>query len=104
MWGMKKALTETQYKAAIRGLDAGTQTLEMAWGVLVDGKSQAFYAEKFRLTRGAVSQAVRRVWDAHQAQNVPKGFKAVQAILPDHQAFIVARWSAEAKKKLEAGQ
>lgn len=101
MQDMKKAVSADQFQKAIKGLDIGAQTIEIAFGVLVEGKSQAAFAEKFALTRGAVSQAVSRVWEAHLAKSLPKGFKVVTAVLPEHQAFIVQRWSEEAKRKLE---
>lgn len=38
---MKKQLTEAQFQAAVRVLDVGQQTLDIAHGVLVEGKPQA---------------------------------------------------------------
>lgn len=101
---MKKAITEEQFRAAVRGLDVGKQTMEIAHGVLVQGRAQTEYAAQFGLSKGAVSQAVARVWEAHQALNLPRGFREVRAILPEHQAFIVNRWADEARRKMEAQQ
>jgi hypothetical protein len=95
---MKKRLNETQFQKAIKDLEIGQQTIEIAWGVLVEGKPQAEYAATLGLSRGAVSQAVNRVWLAHKA-NLPIGFERVTAILPEHQAFIVKKWAADAAKK-----
>ena len=50
------------------------------------------------LTKGAVSQAVSRVW-AVAGEVLPQGFERVTAVLPEHQAFIVKRWEADAKGK-----
>ena len=97
---MKKRLTPQQFKVATKGLDVGAQTLEIAYGVLVEGEPQAKFVQRFTLSRGAISQAVNRVWAAHEARNVPEGYKVVTALLPEHQAFIVKRWADEAAKKL----
>lgn len=98
---MKKQLTETQFLAAIQGLDVGEQTLQIARGVLVEGKPQADYVQLFGVTRGAVSQAVNRVWAAHQDKALPQGYTKVEAVLPEHQAFIVKKWARDAAKRQE---
>jgi len=97
---MKKRLTPQQFKAATKGLDVGAQTIEIAYGVLVQGEPQAKFVEHFSLSRGAVSQAVNRVWAAHGARSVPNGYEVVTALLPEHQAFIVKRWADEAAKRI----
>ena len=97
---MKKRLTPQQFKVATTRLDVGAQTLEIAYGVLVDGKPQAEFVERFTVSRGAVSQAVNRVWAAHEARNVPEGYEVVTALLPEHRAFIVKQWADEAAKKI----
>ncbi|MCC3262188.1 transcriptional regulator KorA, partial [Paenibacillus polymyxa] len=61
---MKKRLTEAQFQTAIKGLEIGQQTLDIARGVLVDGRPQAEFVTSLGLTKGAVSQAVSRVWAA----------------------------------------
>ena len=96
---MKKRLTEAQFQAAIKGLDVGPQTRRVAHGVLVEGKTQAEFATLLGITKGAVWQAVKRVWDAAQT---PEGYQRVTAVLPEHQAFIVRKWAEEARKKREA--
>lgn len=95
---MKKQLTESQFQAASRDLGVGQQTLQIAHGVLVEGKAQTEYVKLLGLTKGAVHQAVKRVWDAHKSQ-IPKGHERVTAVLPKHQAFIVKKWAEDAKKK-----
>jgi hypothetical protein len=97
---MKKRLTEAQFQEAIKGLDVGQQTIEIAHGVLVSGKPQAAFVGELSLSKGAVSQAVNRVWIAAKAA-LPEGFERVTAVLPEHQAFIVKRWAADAKRKQE---
>lgn len=99
---MKKRLTEAQFQAAIKELDVGQQTLEIARGVLVTGQPQAEFVKSLGVTKGAVWQAVNRVWSAHKAQT-PEGYELVSAVLPEHQAFIVKKWAEEAKKRREVG-
>lgn len=98
---MKKRLTEAQFLEAIEGLEIGKQTREIARGVLVDGKKQAEYVTALGVTKGAVWQAVERVWEAHITKALPEGFERVTAVLPEHQAFIVKKWAEDAKKKQE---
>jgi hypothetical protein len=97
---MKKRLTEAQFQVAINGLDIGQQTIDIARGVLVEGRPQAEFVASLGLTKGAVSQAVTRVWTAGGSQ-LPEGFARVTAVLPEHQAFIVKKWEADAKRKQE---
>ena len=98
----KKTMTEAQFAETTKDLNVSPQTLEIAHGVLVLGKPQAQYAQELKLTAGAISQAVRRVWSAFQEQSaVPSGYERVTAILPAHQAFIVKKWE-QAHKKTES--
>ena len=96
---MKKRLTEPEFHEAIKGLDVGSQTLEIVRGVLIDGKPQKEFAAALGLSRGAISQAVNRVWAAHGDSNLPEGYVRVSAILPEHRAFIVKKWVEDARKK-----
>ena len=100
MFFMKKRLTEAQFQAAIKGLEIGQQTIDIARGVLVDGRPQAEFVTSLGLSKGAVSQAVSRVWAATKG-NLPEGFERVAAVLPEHQAYIVKKWAEDAKKKQE---
>ncbi|EMK3344991.1 MULTISPECIES: transcriptional regulator KorA [Vibrio] len=95
---MKKRLTESQFQAAIKGLEVGPQTIQIAHGVLVEGKPQTEFVTLLQVTKGAVSQAVKRVWEAHTALT-PEGYERITAILPEHQAFIVKKWAEDAEKK-----
>lgn len=95
---MKKRLTEADFHRAVSGLDVGPQTIEIARGVLVDGKPQVAFANALGLSKGAVSQAVQRVWAAATPE-LPQGFERVSVILPEHQAVIVRQWEKEADKK-----
>ncbi|WP_020405839.1 TrfB-related DNA-binding protein [Hahella ganghwensis] len=99
---MKKRLTDSQFKAAVVGLNVGQQTLDIAYGVLVEGRPQAEFVAQLGITKGAVWQAVKRVWDVHEEkQRAPSGYERVTAVLPEHQAFIVKKWAEDARKKQE---
>lgn len=98
MRSMKKRLTEAQFLAAIKGLEIGQQTIDIARGVLVEGRPQAEFVAALGVTKGAVSQAVSRVWAAAKG-NLPEGFERVTAVLPEHQAFIVKKWAEDARKR-----
>jgi len=97
---MKKKLTETQFQDAIKHLNVGQQTIDIAYGVLVQGQAQTTFVKKLGVSKGAVSQAVNRVWE-YSKGNIPEGFERVEAVLPEHQAFIVKKWAQDAKKKQE---
>ena len=96
---MKKRLSEAQFQACIKGLEVGQQTIEIAHGVLVQGQPQASFVVSLGLSRGAVSQAVNRVWAAFAATNLPQGYERVSAVLPERQAYIVKKWAEDAKKR-----
>ena len=98
---MKKRLTEAQFQAAIKGLAVGQQTIDIARGVLVEGRPQAEFVASLGLTKGAVSQAVSRVWVASSQGDLPEGFERVTAVLPVHQAFIVKKWAEDVKRRRE---
>jgi hypothetical protein len=100
---MKKRLNESQFRDAVHGLEVGEQTLEIAYGVLVQGLPQADFVAALGLTRSAVSQAVGRVWASHETRSLPQGYEKVTAVLPEHQAFIVKKWASEAAKKRSEG-
>lgn len=98
---MEKRLSDAQFQACIKGLAVGRQTIEIAHGVLVMGQPQASFALALGLSKGAVSQAVHRVWAAFAAKNLPQGYERVCAVLPAHQAFIVKKWAEDAARKRE---
>jgi hypothetical protein len=98
---MKKRLSQVQFQACIKGLAVGPQTIAIAHGVLVIGQPQASFVDSLGLSKGAVSQAVHRVWAAYVAKNLPQGYERVCAVLPAHQAFIVKKWAQEAARKRE---
>jgi hypothetical protein len=97
---MKKCLSEEQFQEAIKDLKVGQQTIDIAHGVLVEGEPQATFVSALGLSKGAVSQAVNRVWTAHEALDVPKGYERLTVMLPEHQAFIVKKWAENTSRKL----
>jgi len=98
-----KRMTRAQFRQAASTLNMGESTREIAEGVLVEGKSQVDYARAKKITPGAVSQIVNRVWKAHlKAINIPDKFVEVTAVLPEHQAFIVKQWEKEAQRSAKA--
>ncbi len=99
---MKKKLSEEEFQAATAYLEVGQQTLEIAYGVLVQGRPQAHFVNEYALSKGAVSQAVNRVWVSFQSKNLPRGYERVTALLPKYKAFIVKRWAEDTEKSLEA--
>ena len=96
---MKKRLSEAQFRACIHGLDVGAQTLQIAHGVLVLGQTQASFVQALGLSKGAVSQAVHRVWRVFTHSNIPPGYERVSAVLPQHQAYIVKKWAEDAQAR-----
>lgn len=98
---MRKRLSEAQFHACTDGLKVGRRTLDIAHGVLVEGRPQASFVASLGLSRGAVSQAVQRVWAVHAANDLPTGYERVSAVLPERQAYIVRQWAAQAARKLK---
>ncbi|TKW64647.1 MAG: transcriptional regulator [Paracoccus denitrificans] len=94
-----KPLTAEQFARAIDGMTISERPTAMARAVLVDGMSQSDCARAMNVSRNAVSLAVNRVRDAHEA--VPAGFERVTAILPSHQASVVKGWHERAPLKGE---
>ena len=99
---MKKQLSEAQFQECIQGLEVGVKTLEIAHGVLVEGKRQTVFMKELGLSSGAISQAVNRVWAAHKLKSLPKGYKMVSAVLPEYQVYIVEKWAQIAAKKQDS--
>lgn len=93
-----KRLTEQQFQQALERVNVGPQTADIAQAVLVQGRPQAEFVAKLGLTKGAVSQAVNRVWKAAELEQV-EGMVKVTAVLPAHQAYQVKKWAKQAKDK-----
>ena len=98
---MKKRLSEKQFQRVIKNLEVGKQTIKIAYGVLVNGQSQVSFVKSLELTKGAVSQAVNRIWEAHLEYDGFPGYEKVSVLLPKQRAFIVKKWAKEAEKKIK---
>ncbi|WP_066335844.1 TrfB-related DNA-binding protein [Azohydromonas lata] len=96
----KKRLTLHEFELAVQSLDAGERTRQIAKGVLVHGRSQQEFVAEMGITKGAVSQAVTRVWRAAQ-RVLPDGLQRVTVSLPAHQVEIVKKWEKQAMQKRE---
>ncbi|MCK9709848.1 TrfB-related DNA-binding protein [Pseudomonas syringae] len=98
---MKRTMTAAQFEQATKNLDMSERSKEIAFGVLVEGRTQAEFAQKLNVTPGAISQIIARVWKPFEQQmSVPIGFQRVSVILPEHQAFIVKKWSRAARERM----
>lgn len=97
-----KRLSLEEFERASGALRMGERAFEMTRAVLVDGARQLDQAEAFGITRGAVSQAVNKVWQAAQKERceLPEGFEKLTVVLPEHRAFLVKKWADEAKELL----
>ena len=93
-----KRLTLEQFELAIRDLDVGERTRRIAESVLVQGRAQAELVAELQLSKGAVSQAVDRVWQAAQ-HLLPGGLQRITVTLPPHQVRIVKQWEKQAMEK-----
>ncbi|MDP5168571.1 TrfB-related DNA-binding protein [Pseudomonas syringae] len=99
---MKRTMTAAQFEQVTKNLDMSERTKLIAFGVLVEGRTQAEFVEKLNVTPGAISQIIARVWKPFERQKaVPVGFQRVNVILPEHQAFIVKKWSRAALDRME---
>lgn len=97
---MSKRLSEDGFQLAIQRLPPAIskRTIDIAYTVLVEGRPQWSVAQYLGVSRGAISQAVKRVWDARY-EALPEGFVKVSVVLPEHKAFIVQQWAADSQKK-----
>lgn len=93
-----KRLTPEQFRLAVQELNVGAKTLYIAEEVLVHGRTQIELHAELKLTKGAVSQAVDRVWQAAQ-HLLPEGLQRITVTLPLHQVRIVRQWEKKAMEK-----
>lgn len=99
---MKRTLTAAQFEQVIKNLNITEQSKRIAFGVLVQGRPQTDFVQELNLTPGAISAVVGKVWKRFEAsQAIPEGFRRVTAILPEHQAFVVMKWSQAALKRMQ---
>lgn len=96
----ERRLTLSQFENAIQSLSVGQRTIDIAKAVLVDGLRQRDQAANYGITGGAVSQIVKKVWDAAQDAKIPAGYEEITVVLPEQRAFLVKKWASEAEKSL----
>jgi len=91
---MKKSLTKEQFNIAISNINIKEKTKYIAYQVLVNGIKQIDLVKKLNLTKGNISQAVNKVWNAYNNNNevLPAGYERLEVVLPEHKAFIVKQW------------
>ena len=96
---MAKRLTLVQFEQTVGGLLLNPQTVAIAKSVLVEGRQQIELVASTGLTKGAISQAVKRVWSEYDLKS--KGGELVPFVLPKHQAYIVKQWAANFESRTE---
>ncbi|HAT2492397.1 TPA: hypothetical protein I8220_003724 [Aeromonas hydrophila] len=78
MVSVKKSMTEEQFSQAAQRTTLRPHTIAMAYDVVVRGMTQSLVAKNYSVSKGAVSQVVKRIWDAH----IPPGFTFIAVSLP----------------------
>jgi hypothetical protein len=106
---MAGRLTEEEFRQALSLMRVGKQTQMIAHGVLVEGRPQTEFVKSTGLSKGAVSQAVNRVYEAalkaRKSSGVPPGYKLLNnVLLPEAQAFQVELWAKQTAEKLKRGK
>lgn len=97
---MKKSLTKEQFDIAVNNININEKTKYIAYEVLVNGVKQIDLVNRLNLTKGNISQAVNKVFNAYNNNdNVPTGYERVTVVLPVHKAFIVKKWEKNRKGK-----
>lgn len=86
-------LTLQEFEEAIDGLNLENRSITIAKMVLVDGQTQSSVCRAMKLTRGAVSQTVKKVVSSYNI--IKQNGEFVSAVLPKHQAFIVREWAKQ---------
>lgn len=95
---LKRKMTEAEFASAIQHMrPPPARTLEIAHADLVRGVKQAEIAREYNVTKGAVSQASKRVYLGFLRS---KGFREVSVMLPDARAFIAEDWGKEAVEEI----
>ncbi|MGL4888036.1 MAG: TrfB-related DNA-binding protein [Aeromonas veronii] len=78
MISVKKSMTDEQFYQAAQRTTLRPHTIAMARDVVVRGMTQAQVAKNHSVSKGAVSQVVKRIWDAH----TPPGFTFIAVSVP----------------------
>ena len=98
---MKRSLSKRDFDAAAKRLSISERAADMARRVLVGGEQQATIAAEFKVTAGAVSHQVSRVWRAHvENHEIPAGFERLEnVVLPADKAGIVKTWMKDLERQ-----
>ncbi len=78
MASVKKTMTDEQFYQAAQRTTLRPHTIAMARDVIVRGMTQAQVAKNYSVSKGAVSQVVKQIWDAH----IPPGFTFIAVSVP----------------------
>ena len=78
MASVKKTMTDEQFYQAAQRTTLRPHTIAMARDVIVSGMTQSQVAKNYSVSKGAVSQVVKQIWDAH----IPPGFTFIAVSLP----------------------
>jgi len=97
----QRTLSKRAFGLALKRTTLGERAARMASAVLVNGTSPTEVAKQHNVTRSAVSQHVRTIWNAHiEASELPENFRRITVILPEDKAQIVLSWERDEKIKL----
>jgi len=91
-------LTEGMFNGAVRQLSRMTErNVELAKRVLVNGEPLATVAKEAGISAPTLSAAIRRIKD----KAVPRGWRMVSVLLPEHLADAVEKMAADERKHLD---
>lgn len=91
-----KRLSPEAFDHAIQSIAIADHLREIARGVLVEGKTQAFFVREHGLSASAVSRACNRVIDVARAQQAQEqGLVLVQTYLTQAEASVVRHWGSK---------
>ena len=91
-------LTDDMFNSAVRQLNRMTdRNIELARRVLVGGEVLASVANEAGIAPPTLSAAIRRIKD----KAIPRGWRMVSVLLPEHLASAVEKMAAEERKHLD---
>ena len=91
-------LTDDMFNSAVSQLNRMTdRNIELARRVLVDGEVLASVANEAGIAPPTLSAAIRRIKD----KAIPRGWRMVSVLLPEHLADAVEKMAAEERKHLD---
>lgn len=91
-----KRLSPKVFDDAIRSIAIADHLRNIAHGVLVEGKTQAFFVKKHGLSASAISRVCNRVIDTIRKQQAQEqGLVLVQVYLTQAEANVVRHWGSK---------